>query len=142
MADVAGALIALGKLIGFFEGSGSAEGTVRWVWFGDPLGEGLKAMPEQREHIGTMLRALLERNDATGTFPGPPGAPVSDWEPLVEIAEINGQFGIVWTTVAAGELVVGLGAKAEDVGTDLGLAVLAKVLRIVQNADPDDNEAQ
>jgi hypothetical protein len=143
MANVADALIALGKLLGFFEGSGSNEGTVRWVWFGDPVGQGLSAMPEQREHIGTMLRALLERAEPAGAFAGPSGAPASNWEPLLEIAEIGGKFGIVWTTVDSGPLVIGLGAKAEDIGGEpVDLAVLAKVLRIAEDTATGENEAQ
>ena len=83
-------------------------------------------MPDERERIGKMLRALLDRAETTGGFSGD-----NNWEPLVVIDAITGGFGITWNTPIGDPLVIGLGAKASNVGGEpINLAVLAKLLRI------------
>ena len=91
-------------------------------------------MPAERERIGTMLRALLDRAETTGGFSGD-----NNWEPLVVIDAITGGFGITWNTPVGDPLVIGLGAKASNVGGEpINLAVLAKLLRI-QAGGPADH---
>ena len=81
-----------------------------------------------------MLRALLDRAETTGGFSGD-----NNWEPLVVIDAITGGFGITWNTPIGDPLVIGLGAKASNVGGEaINLAVLAKLLRI-QTGGPADH---
>ena len=125
MADFDVALIALGKLIGFFEGSGTDEGSVQWEWFGDPLVQSLNTIPEQRARIGDMLQALLGSATPAETF-----TTGHDWQPVLDIPEIDGGFGVTWTK-PEDPLAIGLGARANNIGTQaVTLAVLAKLLRI------------
>ncbi|MCV7221236.1 DUF6603 domain-containing protein [Mycolicibacterium elephantis] len=132
MADFSVALIELGKLIGFFDADGTDEGTVRWVWFGGPIQEAFKAIPAQRHRIGAMLRALLpDPVPEGGPFTGPQDDPDHEWQPVLIIDAINGGFGITWSMPVDDPLVVGIGAKASDIGGQpVSLTVLAKVLRI------------
>ncbi len=139
MANFDVALVELGKLIGFFEATGDDQGTVRWVWFGHPIGEAFAAIPEQRERIGAMLRALLNPEaPPAGAFSGPADNPANNWETLLVIDAINGGFGITWSKPDSEPLVIGIGAKASNVGGQpINLAVLAKLLRIEGgSADP------
>ena len=138
MANFIAALVQLGKLVGFFEPTANAQddevGTVNWAWFGNPIKKGLETMPDERERIGKMLRALLDRAETTGGFSGD-----NNWEPLVVIDAITGGFGITWNTPIGDPLVIGLGAKASNVGGEpINLAVLAKLLRI-QTGGPADH---
>jgi hypothetical protein len=131
MPDVVLALVRLGKLVGFFEPAEGDGGSVQWAWFGDPITMALETIPAQREMIGAMLQALLDREVPTGEF-----NTESNWEPLFVIDAIDGGFGVTWST---GEpLVIGIGAKANNVGSQpITLEVLAKLLRIreIQNQD-------
>lgn len=129
MAEFDVALIALGKLIGFFEGSGDDEGSVRWAWFADPVDQSLGTMPGQRARIGEMLRALLGSDTPAETF-----TTGHDWQPVVSIPEIDGGFGVTWSK-PEDPLAIGVGARANNIGGEaVSLAILAKLLRI-QNAE-------
>ena len=50
-----------GDPFGFFEASGGDAGSVRWAWFKDPVGSAFDRIPAERERIGALLRALLDR---------------------------------------------------------------------------------
>ena len=109
------------------------RGVVLWTWFDDPIGDAFDRIPAERERIGTILRALLDRAETTGAFTGD-----NNWEPLVVIDAITGGFGITWNTAVGDPLVIGLGAKASNVGGEaVNLTVLAKLLRI-QAGGPAD----
>ncbi|MDA4107835.1 DUF6603 domain-containing protein [Mycolicibacterium holsaticum] len=122
------ALIELGKLIGFFD----PGGTVRWVWFGKPIEEALETLPAERQRIGLMLQSLLpDPVPEGGAFAGTQDDPDHQWQPVLMIDAINGGFGVTWSMPVGEPLVIGIGAKASDIGGQpIDLAVLAKVLRI------------
>lgn len=125
MANFDKALIELGKLVGFFAGSGDAEGTVQWAWFGNPVQLALLTMPGQRARIGAMLRELLESGDAAAPF-----TTGHDWQPVIPIDAIDGGIGVTWSA-PDNPLAIGLGAKANSVGLDsISLGILAQLLRI------------
>lgn len=132
MASFDVALVELGKLIGLFAATGDSQGSLRWEWFGRPIEEGLETMPAQRDRIGAILRALLRPEaQAAGAFNGPAADPANNWEPLLEVDAISGGLGITWSKPDDTALVIGIGAKATDIGGEpVTLAVLAKMLEI------------
>jgi hypothetical protein len=118
------ALISFGKLIGFM----NAGGVFQWTWFGDPLTNSFSGMATNREQIGLMLRALLDRD--------PGDSPLFDqadglrWEALSPFT--GAQVGVAWNEDKADPLQIGMGARAEIPISDqqLELLVLARMLRI------------
>jgi hypothetical protein len=118
------ALISSGKLIGFM----NAGGVFQWTWFGDPLSNSFSGMATNREQIGLMLRALLDRD--------PGDSPIFDqvdglrWEALSPFT--GAQVGVAWNEDKADPLQIGMGARAEIPisGKQLDLSVLARMLRI------------
>jgi hypothetical protein len=125
MAAVDVALVELGHLLGLFKSNGEVE----WAWFGDPLGRALTTLPAERERIGAVVRALLERTTPTGAFDGS-----ANWEPVLDTANVG--LGPTWS--AAGPLQIGLGAKADAQigGKAVTLAVLARLLQVANSPIP------
>ena len=119
------ALVELGHLLGFFKASGEVD----WAWFGDPFGRALTSMPAERERIGALIRALLERPAPTGAFSA--GA---NWEPVVDTNNVG--LGFTWTS--GGPLQLGVGAKADVpvAGQQITLATLARLLQISGTVTP------
>src|SRR5262245_16435854 len=112
------ALVELGHLLGLFKPDGSMD----WTWFGKPLDNSLASIPTERERIGNVVRALLERPAPTGAFDAS-----ANWEPILDTNNVG--LGPTWT--AAGPLQIGLGAKANVplAGQQITLATLARLLQ-------------
>lgn len=119
------ALVELGHLIGLFKASGEVD----WRWFGDPMGRALTALPAERERIGALVRALLERPSPTGAFDS-----TTNWEPILDTDNVG--LGPAWTT--GGALRIGLGAKANvAIGSQqITLATLARLIQIAGAVTP------
>jgi hypothetical protein len=119
------ALIELGHLLGFFKQGGEVD----WQWFGDPLGRTITVMPAERERIGAIVRALLERTSPTGAFDSN-----ANWEPIVDTNNVG--LGFAWS--ASGPLQIGLGAKANvPIGAQqITLATLARLLQVDGTVTP------
>jgi hypothetical protein len=119
------ALVELGHLLGLFK----ADNAMDWQWFGDPLGRSLTSLPAERERIGAVIRALLERSAPTGAFDTS-----ANWEPIVDTNNVG--LGVAWS--AAGPLQIGLGAKANVpvAGQQITLATLARLLQIAGSVTP------
>jgi hypothetical protein len=119
------ALVELGHLIGLFK----SDGEVDWRWFGDPMGRALTSLPAERERIGALVRALLERPSPTGAFDS-----TSNWEPILDTTNVG--LGPTWTT--GGPLQIGLGAKANvAIGSQqITLAALARLIQIAGTVTP------
>jgi len=119
------ALVELGHLLGLFKSNGEVD----WSWFGDPLGRGLATMPTERERIGAIIRALLERGAATGAFNA-----TANWEPIVDTNNVG--LGFAWSS--GGPLQIGLGAKANVpiAGQQITLATLARLFQIAGTVTP------
>jgi Family of unknown function (DUF6603) len=119
------ALVELGHLLGLFKANDSMD----WEWFGDPLGRSLASMPAERERIGALIRALLERSSTTGAFDGN-----ANWEPILDTNNVG--LGPTWTKTGA--LQIGLGAKANVPigGQQITLAALARLLQIDGTVTP------
>lgn len=119
------ALVELGHLLGLFK----ADGEVDWSWFGNPFGHALTALPAERERIGALVRALLERPAPTGEFNS-----AANWEPVVDTNSVG--LGFAWTK--AGSLQIGLGAKANIpvAGKQITLATLARLIQIAGQVTP------
>lgn len=118
------ALVELGHLLGLFKTSGEVD----WRWFGDPVARGFTAIPTERERIGAIVRALLDRSAPTGAF-----AAGANWEPVLDTSSVG--LGFVWSSSsspASDPLQIGLGAKANFplAGDQITLAALARLLRI------------
>jgi hypothetical protein len=119
------ALVELGHLLGLFK----ANDQMDWEWFGDPLGRSLASVPAERERIGALIRALLERSSPTGAFDGD-----ANWEPILDTNSVG--LGPTWTKTGA--LQIGLGAKAnlQISGKPITLAALARLLQIDGTVTP------
>ncbi len=82
-------------------------GVVQWKWFFDPLNESLKGIPANREHLGQIIRAILDRQ-----YPGTDQQFEGNallWEPISLGEDV--EVGFIWT--ASGPLVIGVGSKAD-----------------------------
>ena len=119
------ALVELGHLLGLFKPNDDMD----WQWFGDPLGRSLTSIPAERERIGAVIRALLERPAPTGAFDSN-----ANWEPIVDTNNVG--LGVAWST--AGPLRIGLGAKADLPigGKPITLATLARLMQIAGTVTP------
>ena len=118
------ALVELGHLLGFFQ----PDGQVDWRWFGDPKARAFASLPAERERIGALIRALLDRGAPTGAF-----SPAANWEPIIDTNNVG--LGITWSssnTPAAAPLQLGVGAKANLPigGQPISLAALARLVEI------------
>jgi hypothetical protein len=58
MPQSGAALIQFAKLVALL----NKDGVVQWEWFANPVKGSLLAMPLNRQYIGKLLRALLDRN--------------------------------------------------------------------------------
>ena len=125
MAAFDAALVELGHLLGLFK----ADDSMDWRWFGDPLGRSLVSIPIERERIGAVIRALLDRTTATGAFDSN-----ANWEPVLDTDNVG--LGLAWSTTDP--LRIGLGAKADlNVGSQqITLATLARLLQIDGTVTP------
>jgi hypothetical protein len=130
------ALIELGHLLGLFKSGGDVD----WEWFGDPVGSAFTALPTERERIGALVRALLDKGAPTGAFNSS-----ANWEPVINTSNVG--LGFAWSssaTPATDPLRIGLGAKASLSlgGQQVTLAALARLIRIAgQNVTPELGQA-
>ena len=99
-----------------------------------------QALPGERERIGAIIRALVERDQTTGPFTGTGDSPTNGWEPILEFDGADTGFGVTWSMPTTSPLVIGLGAKGGVAagGQQFTLAVLARVLRVIPDSDPDE----
>ena len=118
------ALISFGKLIGFMDDTG----VFQWTWFKDPKGNTFKGMVANREHLGLILRALLDRAPADSPFFDPPVNELR-WEALSPFA--GAEIGFIWNENKDNPLQIGMGASTSIpiAGKELDLSVLARMLR-------------
>jgi hypothetical protein len=124
--------LALAKLIALLD----ENGVLRWEWLGDPRGEVLNGIPNNRAQLGHMLRALLGDAD---TKDAPFAAPSLVWAPI-KFADDQIGVGFVWDADTQKPLAIGVGAKADFTFGDkqLDLAVLARLFNITnQRFDSD-----
>ncbi len=56
MPDLKLALVSLGDLIGVFDPTGSLQ----WTWFLNPLDNALNSIPDRRDHLVPLIRALRD----------------------------------------------------------------------------------
>jgi hypothetical protein len=121
MPQLGPALISLAKLIALLD----ANGTVRWAWFADPASETMQGIPANREQLGVVVRALLDRQ-----LPGQDAVFNADlaWEPVNLGDQV--QAGFAWTP--AGVLRIAFGVKAAfALGSQpLDLTVAARLVSI------------
>ena len=123
------ALLSFGKLIGFMD----TDGVFNFTWFGDPKGNSFKGIAANREQIGQILRALLDR-DASDS-PSFDAAAGLRWEALSPFS--GADVGFIWNEDTADPLQIGLGARTEIPISDkeLALSVLARLLKITSLGD-------
>jgi|GEM_PF-5672998 len=127
MPQLDAALLAFCKLVGLMEESGS----IHWSWLGDPLKNMLIGIPENREALGLLMRALLDQSDdSTKYFDS---AMTGEWEPIKPIEDVDGGVGFIWNSDKQQPLRLGFGANvsvAGPGGQKLDFNVLARMLKL------------
>ena len=130
------ALVELGKLLGFFKDNGE----VNWQWFGRPIKIAFSTLPSRRNQIGAIIRALLDR-PTDPTNPTNEFTADSNWEPILDTSKVD--IGFTWSKDS--DLQLGIGAKVNIPGDSqqIDLAVLARLIRIVEeNVTPELGQAK
>jgi hypothetical protein len=118
------ALINFGQLIGLMDGGG----TVQFGWFLDPLNNALNGIPNNRQFLLKLVRALLGKDENGDKIFVVPGTTII-WEPI-DVVQGTLQGGLLWNDDAQ-PLRLGVGSKI-TIGSNkqhLDVAVIARLLR-------------
>ncbi len=129
MAGLA-ALTALGTLVGLLD---DTDGTVQWLWLGDPVSKTLTGVVDNRAQIGALIGDLASSSEDDADFDDAHG-----WKVIATPAGV--ELGIAWSTGSTDSVQIGLGAKAQ-LDQEHAVALLAHLFEI-DKSGPTGPKAQ